>query len=107
MLTSDPFAILESAAKLVPAAFLLAFLLGRLRWRPNRRRFRPSYNSLGNALQVLQVIAQPQIEYTLEEKLKEKSEEDDEGGPDDPTAYYRRKMKEVDDGGGKGAENPS
>ena len=93
---NDPFAAWDTIAKILPIAFLGVFLLCRLwPWR-KRRRFRPSYGSLGNALQVLQTIARSQVEYELEEKLKEKADEDDEAGPDDPVAYYRRKMKEVD-----------
>jgi hypothetical protein len=99
MFIIDPFAVLETCAKLAPIGLLFVFLLCRFRGRPYRRRFRPSYGSLGNALQAIQSIAQPQVEYTLEEKLKQQTDEDDEGGPDDPVAYYRRKMKEVDNCG--------
>ena len=97
---NDPFAGFETAAKIIPIAFLGVFLLCRLWPRRKRRRFRPSYGSLGNALQVLQTITRPQIECALEEKLKDKADEGDEAGPDDPVAYYRRKMKEVDGRGG-------
>jgi hypothetical protein len=66
-----------------------------------------SYSALGIVLPTLHAIAQPQIEYSIEEALKEKTDEDDEGGPDDPVAYYRRKMKEVDDQGRREVEkNP-
>jgi hypothetical protein len=98
-IASDPSA-LENAVKLIPLAFLFVFFLCRALRRPKRRKFRASYGSLGNALQTLQAIARPQVEYSIEEALKEKTDEDDEGGPDDPVAYYRRKMKEVDGRGG-------
>jgi hypothetical protein len=93
---SDPSAVVEISIKLIPAAFLVVFFLGRALGRPKRRKFRPSYGSLGNALQTLKAIAHPQAEYSIEEKLKEEADEDDEGGPKDPRAYYRRKMKEID-----------
>ncbi len=108
---NGPFAALETLAKIVPTAFLFVFFLLRLLRRPKRRRFRSSYGSLGNALQQIQALAVPQIEYSLEEQRREKTDEDDEGGPDDPMAYYRRKMKEVDDRGSEcaptGPENPN
>jgi hypothetical protein len=95
-MSSDPSAVVENSIKLIPVAFLFIFLLCRALRRPKRRRFRASYSSLGNALQTLQFIVRPQIEYSIKEALKEEKDEDDEGGPDDPVAYYRRKMKEVD-----------
>src|SRR6266851_231673 len=97
----DPFAVLETSAKIIPIAFLFVFFLWRLRRRLKRRRFRASYGSLGNALQQIQALAVPQIEYSLKEQRREKTDDDDEGGPDDPMAYYRRKMKEVDGRGGE------
>ena len=47
----------------------------------------PTYGSLGNALLELQKLAQPQMEYILEQKEadEQKLEEDGEAGPDDPT----------------------
>ena len=98
---NDPFSALGTLAKIIPIAFLFVFFLWRLRRRPKRRRFRASYGSLGNALQQIQALAVPQIEYSLEEQRREKTDENDEGGPDDPMAYYRRKMKEVDDRSGE------
>jgi hypothetical protein len=78
------------------AIILGVFFLRRFRWWLARRGFRPSYISLGNAFQQIQAKAIPQVEYSLEEQSKEKTDEDDEGGPDDPTEYYRRKMRQVD-----------
>jgi hypothetical protein len=45
---------------------------------PGKRQmgFYPGTASMGNALHQLSVIAQPQLEYVLEEKLSEDSEED-------------------------------
>jgi hypothetical protein len=108
---NDPFTALETLAKTIPNAFLCIFLLCRRRWRPKRRRFRASYGSLGNALQQIQALAVPQIEYSLKEQRREKTDDHDEGGPDDPRAYYRRKMTEVDDRGSEcdptGPKNPN
>jgi hypothetical protein len=65
-------------------AFALVFYC--LRFRSQRKKgFRPSYSNLGNALQQLQRIAQPRVEYVLQEKLKDEAVEDDQGGPKDPT----------------------
>ena len=50
---------------------------------------------MGNALHQLSVIAQPQLEYVLEEKLSEDSEEDDEGAPKDPTAHLHRQAAKL------------
>ncbi len=80
----------------VAVPILCVFFLLRFRWWLTRRGFRPSYISLGNALQQIQATAIPQIEYALEEQRKERTDEDDDGGPDDPTRYYRRRMKQVD-----------
>jgi hypothetical protein len=61
-----------------------------------KRRRRKYGASLGNALQQLQAIARPSIQYQIEEKLKERKEEDDQGGPDDPGAYYQRLRERID-----------
>lgn len=50
---------------------------------------------MGNALQELSVMAQPQTEYVLEEKAKDDAEEDDDGGPDDPTAHLHRQVAKI------------
>lgn len=62
--------------------FLCVFFILRFRWWLNRRRFRPSYASLGNAFQQLQALAVPKIEHSLQEQTREKLSEDDDGGPD-------------------------
>jgi hypothetical protein len=62
-----------------------------MRYRSVRKKgFRPSYSDLGNALQQLQRIPQPRVEYVLQEKLKDEAEQDDQGGPKDPTQGTRR-----------------
>src|ERR1700685_2184018 len=82
------------------------FFYRRWRWRHRKRMgrarlgFYPSGASLGNALQQLQAIAQPRVEYVLEEKLDEEADEDDAGGPDDPTRHLHRQGPRTRRGGG-------
>ena len=79
----------------------IAFFFQRYRWRRRKRKgrnnwgFYPSSASMGNALQQLSVMAQPQVEYDLEEKAKDEAEEDDDGGPDDPTAHLHRQAAKI------------
>ena len=74
----------------------VAFVYQRLRWRYRKRKgksrlgFYPGTGSLGNALQQLQVIAEPQTRHVVQEMLEEETEDDDEGGPDDPVRHLRR-----------------
>ncbi|MHB1856998.1 MAG: hypothetical protein ACYCPM_06150 [Acidobacteriaceae bacterium] len=78
-----------------------AFFLQRYRWRRRRRLnksnwgFYPSAASMGNALQGLQAIAQPQIQHIIEEKLDEDVDEDDAGGSKDPTAHLHRQAARI------------
>jgi hypothetical protein len=58
-------------------------------------RFYPSTASLGNALHQLQVLAEPQVAYVIEEKLDEEADEDDEGGPDDPVRHLHRQAAKI------------
>jgi hypothetical protein len=81
---------------LFAALFAVVFFYQRYRWRRRKRKgksnwgFYPSSASLGNALQELSVMAQPQVEYVLEEKQSENAEDDSEGGPEDPTTHLHR-----------------
>ena len=83
------------------ALFLCLFFYQRFRYRRNKRRgksnwgFYPSTAAVGNALQNLQTMAQPQVQYVLEEKLDETAEDDDEAGPDDPTAHLRKQAERI------------
>jgi hypothetical protein len=76
----------------------------RVLWRRNRHRgkknigFYPSGAAIGNALQVLQAIAEPQIQHVIEEKLEEPADEDDEAGPKDPTAHFMRQTRRIRNG---------
>ena len=68
-------------------------LFQRYRWQRRKRKgksnwgFCPSSSSLGNALQELSVMAQPQVQHVLDEQLSE-------DGPEDPVAHlYRQAAK--------------
>jgi hypothetical protein len=69
------------------------------RWRKKTGRgklgFYPSGAAIGNALQVLQAIAEPQVQHVIEERLEEPAEDDDEAGPKDPTAHLMRQARRI------------
>lgn len=89
---------------LFAAVVAVVFFWKRWRWRRNNSRgkphlgYYPNAAVLGNALQILQSLAEPQTEYTLAEKLDERAEDDDSGGPDDPTAHLLRQAKQIREG---------
>ena len=77
-----------------------SFVCQRWRWRRNKRLgrrlgFYPRMGAMGNALQQLQTIAEPQMEHVLAEKLDEEVDEDAEGGPEDPTAHLLRQARRI------------
>ncbi len=84
----------------IACAFYFQRFLWRLRKRAGKHRlgFFPSSASLGNALHNLEIIAQPRVEYVLEEKLDDHEDEDDEAGPKDPTAHLQRQLKRIRNG---------
>lgn len=88
--------MVQMGASVAVVCIVLYVLIGRI-WFRRRRRVFAAPSSLGNALQQLQAIARPSIQYEIEEKLKEKKEEDDQGGPDDPATYYRRLRERIDE----------
>jgi hypothetical protein len=96
------WSLLASAAPLlaIPALFLI-FYLRRIGWRLKKRLrikrpgFRPSYVALGNALQTLEVLTRPDVDYVLEQKYDEDADEDDEGEPDDPAAQLNRQLRRI------------
>ncbi len=101
----DPFdslfiGFLISFSSLIACVFYFQRFLWRLRKRAGKHRlgFYPSSASMGNALQTLEIIAQPRLEYVLEEKLDDHEEEDDEAGPKDPTAHLQRQLKRIRNG---------
>ena len=83
------------------ALVTVAFFFQRYKWRQRKRKgksnwgFYPSSSSLGNALQELSVMAQPQVEHVLEEKLNEDTEDDSEGGPENPVAHLHRQAAKI------------
>lgn len=98
VLSTDPFSVLEQAyhvGLIVGVVMVVCYVLVRRMW-VRKRGFRGSCSHMGMALQQMQAIARPPIEYAVKEQLEEKDEDDDEGGPDDPTRYYRRLRERVD-----------
>ncbi len=75
--------------------FSIVFMWQRLRWRRTRRGYRPSGAMLGNALQHLQVIAEPQTQHVIEEKEDEAVDAEDDGGPDDPVRHLHRQARKI------------
>jgi hypothetical protein len=83
------------------ALIAIAFFFQRYTWRRRKRQgksnwgFYPSSASMGNALQALSIMAQPQVEHILEEKLNEDAEDDSEGDPEDPVAHLHRQAVRI------------
>jgi hypothetical protein len=71
--------------------------LWRRRKRLGKRRlgFFPTFTSAGNALQNLQVIAQPRAQHVIEEKLDDEAEDDDDGEPADPEKHLHRQLRRI------------
>jgi hypothetical protein len=86
---------------LVILACCFAFCARRFLWRrrerlgKRRKGFFPTYTAAGNALQTLQVIAQPRAEYVIEEKFDEEADDDDDGDLCDPTKHLNRQLKRI------------
>ena len=79
--------------------FGVVFVVLRLVWRLRGRvGFYPSGAALGNALQRLQVMAQPEVRYVIREKESEDVDEEDSGDPDpprDPIAHLHRQARRI------------
>jgi hypothetical protein len=75
--------------------FSIVFAWQRLRWRRTGRGFRPRGATLGNALQQLQTIAEPQAQYVIAEKVDEAVDDEDDGGPDDPVRHLHRQAAKI------------
>ena len=77
------------------------FFYQRYRWRRNKRLgkqrfgFYPSGASMGNALQQLQVIAEPQTKHVVVEMQEEETDDEDAGGPDDPVRHLHRQAAKI------------
>ena len=86
-------------------AFVLSccvvFCLRRLLWRRRKRLgkrklgFFPTYTSAGNALQALQGMAEPRVEYVLAEKFDDDADEDDKGEPESPEKHLHRQLRRI------------
>ena len=100
-------AILECCCVVGMAVFGVAFQLSRAAARRRGKKFGrigffPTGASLGNALQVLHVFAQPHVKHQVVQQLEETAEDDDEGGPDDPVAHLLGQAKKIQRGTLKG-----
>jgi hypothetical protein len=77
------------------------FCLKRFLWRRRKRLgkrslgFCPTYTSAGNALQLLQLMAQPRAEHMLAEKFDDEADDDDEGEPDTPEKHLHRQLRRI------------
>src|ERR1700722_5658555 len=89
---------------LVILLFCSVFYSRRFRWRRRRRRgkrdlgFFPTHAAAGNALQTLQAIAQPRVEYVLDEKFEDEADDDDQAGPPDPMNPLKRQLRRIRNG---------
>jgi hypothetical protein len=88
---------------LAVCAFYVQRILWKMKSRSRLRRFGflPTYTSFGNAFQQLQMLAEPQIEYVIEEKAVDEAEEDNDGEPEDETdlMHQLKKIRNGDRGG--------
>jgi hypothetical protein len=79
----------------------VVFCLRRFLWRRRKRQgkrnlgFCPTYASAGNALQALQVMAQPRAEYVLAEKFDDEADGDDEGEEESPEKHLHRQLRRI------------
>ena len=83
---------------LAALVFFFQRLLWKLRKRLGRTRlgFYPSGASLGNALHQLQIIAQPEVRYVIEEKLDEsEADGEDDAGPEEPVRHLHRQAAKI------------
>jgi hypothetical protein len=102
----DLNAVVSALLWTVLAIFGVVFFVRRVVWRLRGRfGFYPSGAALGNALQRLQVIAQPEVRYVIRGKDDESVDGEDSGDPDhpvDPVAHLHwqawriRRGEEVD-----------
>jgi hypothetical protein len=78
----------------------IVFVYQRLRWHHRRRRgqpggFYPRGTTLGNALQQLQIMAEPQNRHVIAEKFEEEAEDEESGGPHDPVRHLHRQAAKI------------
>jgi hypothetical protein len=81
--------------------FFLIFYRKRASARRKKRKgrsnsgFSPSTFTLGIALQHLQALTHPSIQYVLEQKYDEEADQDEQGDPDHPKAQLHRQLKRI------------
>jgi hypothetical protein len=82
-------------------AFLLIFYFRRAIWRQKKRPgrkhlgFSTSTFTLGIALQHLQALTHPNVEYVIQEIYDEAADQDDQGDPDDPKTQLKRQLRRI------------
>jgi hypothetical protein len=91
ILTSSPRGLVVFVL-LAVCAFSIQRALWKMKGRSegNRFGFFPTYTSVGNALQQLQMLAEPQTGYIIEEKLADEADEDDDGELEDEADLIRQ-----------------
>jgi hypothetical protein len=81
----------------------IGFCVQRFLWRRRKRLgkrhlgFFPTFTAAGNALQTLQVeiMAQPQVQYVLEEKLDDEADADEEGEQSELDKHLHRQLRRI------------
>jgi hypothetical protein len=95
----DLNAVVSALLWAVLAIFGVVFFVRRVVWRLRGRfGFYPSGAALGNALQRLQVIAQPEVRYVIRGKDDESVDGEDSGDPDhpvDPVAHLHWQARRI------------
>jgi hypothetical protein len=100
------WSLLGSGAQICPALVLLIFYLRCAVRRRGKRRARtrsggdhPGFSastfSLGMALQNMEMLIRPGVEYTIQEIYDEDAEQDGEGNPDDPSVLLHRQLRRI------------
>ncbi|WP_446745162.1 hypothetical protein [Silvibacterium acidisoli] len=100
----DFFMVLVGGLIAYVGLILAVFVFQRAKWRRNkglgkkRWGFYPSTTALGNAFQTLQLFAQPEVRYVLQEKETDDVEKDDEDDPEHPERYLNRQLRRIRNG---------
>jgi sulfur carrier protein len=93
------FQVMRAALQISLSIGAILFLvLVTIRRAQARKRGRyVSRASMGFALQQMEALVRPQVEYQLQELTREDADADDQSGPDDPTRYYRGLRQRIDE----------
>ena len=97
ILASSPRGLVAFVLLAVCAFYIQRALCKMKRRNGGRFGFFPTYTSAGNAFQQLQMLAEPQTGYVVEEKSVDKAEEDDDGEPEDE-ANLMHQLRQIRNG---------